>query len=91
MIDKGEYIPKVIFINGKHQPSASAPSYKKSDIINIMRRECMVYNNTLPFKLFQRNLIRRLSLLGVNQISINLCRGDILMRQHLRYCVNVCA
>ena len=56
-----------------------------------MRRECMVYNNTLPFKLFQRNLIRRLSLLGVNQISINLCRGDILMRQHLRYCVNVCA
>ena len=28
MIDKGEYIPKVIFINGKHQPSASAPSYK---------------------------------------------------------------
>ena len=50
----------------------------------------MVYNNTLPFKLFQRNLIRRLSLLGVNQISINLCRGDILMRQHLRYRVNVC-
>ena len=43
------------------------------------------------FILFQRNLIRRLSFLGVNQISIDLCRGDILMRQHLRYCVNVCA
>ena len=42
------------------------------------------------FILFQRNLIRRLSLLGVNQISIDLSSGDILMRQHLRYCVNVC-
>ena len=29
--------------------------------------------------LFQRNLIRRLSLLRINQISIDLCRGDILM------------
>ena len=55
-----------------------------------MRRECMVYNNTLPFKLFQRNLISRLSLLGINQISIDLSGGDILMRQHLRYSVNVC-
>lgn len=43
------------------------------------------------FILFQRNLIRRLSLLGIDQICIDLCRGDILMRQHLRYCVNVCA
>ena len=43
------------------------------------------------FILFQRNLIRRLSLLGINQISIDLSSGDILMRQHLRYCVNVCA
>ena len=40
--------------------------------------------------LFQRNLIRCLSLLGINQISIDLSSGDILMRQHLRYCVNVC-
>ena len=56
-----------------------------------MRRECMVYNNTLPFKLFQRNLIRRLSLLGIDQIGIDLSGGDIFMRQHLRYCVNVCA
>ena len=43
------------------------------------------------FILFQRNLIRRLSLLGVNQISIDLSGGDILVCQHLRYCVNVCA
>ena len=42
------------------------------------------------FILFQRNLIRRLSFLGINQISIDLSGGDILMRQHLRYCVNVC-
>lgn len=42
------------------------------------------------FILFQRNLIRRFSLLGIYQISIDLCSGDILMRQHLRYCVNVC-
>lgn len=41
-------------------------------------------------ELLQRNLISRLSLLGVNQISIDLSSGDILMRQHLRYCVNVC-
>ena len=40
--------------------------------------------------LFQRNLIRRLSFLGINQISIDLSSGDILMRQHLRYSVNVC-
>ena len=40
--------------------------------------------------LFQRNLIRRLAFLRINQISIYLCRGDILMRQHLRYSVNVC-
>ena len=32
------------------------------------------------FILFQRNLIRRLSLLGINQISIDLSSGDILMR-----------
>ena len=32
------------------------------------------------FILFQRNLIRRLALLGIDQISIYLCRGDILMR-----------
>lgn len=43
------------------------------------------------FILFQRNLVRRLSLLGIYQISIDLSGGDILMRQHLRYCVNVCA
>ena len=42
------------------------------------------------FILFQRNLIRRLSLLGIDQISIDLSSGDILMCQHLRYCVNVC-
>ena len=29
---------------------------------------------------FKRNLIRRLSLLGINQISIDLSGGDILMR-----------
>ncbi len=43
------------------------------------------------FILFQRNLIRRFSLLGIYQISIDLSGGNILMRQHLRYCVNVCA
>lgn len=43
------------------------------------------------FILFQRNLVRRLSLLGIDQISIDLSGGDILVRQHLRYCVNVCA
>lgn len=42
------------------------------------------------FILFHRDLIRRLSLLGINQISIDLSGGNILMRQHLRYCVNVC-
>lgn len=31
------------------------------------------------FILFQRNLIRRLAFLRINQISIYLCRGDILM------------
>lgn len=41
--------------------------------------------------LFQRNLIRRLAFLRINQISIDLSGGDILVRQHLRYCVNVCA
>ena len=41
--------------------------------------------------LFQRNLIRCLSLLRVNQISIDLSSGDILVCQHFRYCVNVCA
>ena len=40
--------------------------------------------------LFQRNLIRRLAFLRINQISIDLSSGDILMRQHLRHCVNVC-
>lgn len=40
--------------------------------------------------LFQRNLIRRLAFLRINQISIDLSGSDILMRQHLRYCVNVC-
>ena len=41
--------------------------------------------------LLQRNLIRRLAFLGIDQISIDLSGSDILMRQHLRYCVNVCA
>lgn len=45
---------------------------------------------TCSITLFQRNLIRRLPLLGVNQISIDLSGGDILMRQHLRHSVNVC-
>lgn len=40
-------------------------------------RTLLMLQNSL---LFQRNLIRRLSLLGINQISIDLCSGDILMR-----------
>ena len=31
MFEKGEYIPAVIYINGKHQPSASNPGYKLSN------------------------------------------------------------
>lgn len=38
---------------------------------------------TCSITLFQRNLISRLSLLGIDQISIDLSGGDILMRQHL--------
>ena len=30
MREKGEYIPEIIYINGKHQPSASNPNYSIS-------------------------------------------------------------
>ena len=39
-------------------------------------KECFEYAGSLH----QRNLIRRLSLLGIDQISIDLSSGDILMR-----------
>lgn len=42
-------------------------------------------------ELLQRNLIRRFAFLGIDQISIDLSGSDILMRQHLRDCVNICA
>ena len=61
---------------------------EESDIGLKPSRTLLMLQNSF---LFQRNLISRLSLLGVNQISIDLSSGDILMRQHLRYCVNVCA
>ena len=46
-------------------------------IIEIINLLSFYYINLY---LFQRDLIRRLSLLGVNQISIDLSSGDILMR-----------
>ena len=42
------------------------------------------------FILFQRNLIRRFAFLRINQISIELCGGDILMRRHILSSVNIC-
>ncbi len=57
------------------------------DIVVKPSRTLLMLQNSM---LFQRNLIRCLSLFGIDQISIDLCGDDILVRQHLRYCVNVC-
>ena len=41
--------------------------------------------------LFQRNLVSRLSLLGVYEVGVYLCGAHILMSKHLGNRVNVCA
>lgn len=52
-----------------------------------------ISNNTSPLLvfqyLFQRNLLGCFTLFRVHKVGIDLCRGDVLMGEHLRYCINI--
>ena len=41
--------------------------------------------------LFQRNSANRFTFLVIHKVGIDLCRGDILVYEHLADSINVCA